>query len=126
MTIPFDPNGRVILVPVFLAGPAGASTFQFALDTAATRTAVSGLVLESLGYSESQTTGRRLVRTGSGSIQAGALRVARLGALDQVKAGYEVFWLPLPPGTMIDGEANGVALYHPVGPAGKTRAIHPS
>ena len=70
MRYAFDRNGRLVIIPVFLAGPRVQHTFQFAVDTAATRTGVSGLILERLGYQRSQATGRYQVRTGSGGTRA--------------------------------------------------------
>ena len=103
MRTSFDLNGRLVVVPVVLAGPEGAASFQFALDTGATHCSASGLVLGQLGYRESQATGRHRVRTGSGSTLASRLRVTRVGALGHMRTDFPVFWLPLPPATMIDG-----------------------
>ena len=103
MTHTFDLKRSLVIVPVFLAGPRGSETFQFAVDTGATGCSVSGLILQQLGYSESQVQGRRHVRTGGGGITAGQVRVQRFGAFGRIHADYPVLWLPLPPTSRIDG-----------------------
>jgi predicted aspartyl protease len=103
MTYHFDRHGRLVIIPVFVGGPTGGRTFQFAVDTAATRTGVSGLILERLGYQASQATGRHQVRTGSGGARAGLIRVARLAAFGQTRADHPVLWQQLPPAARIDG-----------------------
>lgn len=103
MTYTFDRHGRLVVIPVFVAGPAGGRTFRFAVDTAATRTGMSGLILERLGYREADTTAPRQVRTGSGGTRAGLIRVARLSAFDQVRVDHPVLWQRLPPTVQIEG-----------------------
>lgn len=99
----FDPTGRLIVVRVVLTGPAGTHLLRFALDTAATRTAVAGHALDLLGYREPPLEERRVARTGSGSTRAGLVSVARLQALGHVRTDFPVLWLPLDPGVMVDG-----------------------
>lgn len=103
MTQAFDPRGRLVVVPVFVAGPRGGETFQFALDTGATRSAVSGLVLGVLGYSEDQARSRTTARTGSGGVSVGLIHIARFAAFGRVETDYPVIWLPLPPASRVDG-----------------------
>lgn len=103
MTEPFDPNGRLIVVPVVLTSPRGTHDFRFAVDCAATRTSISGLLLQRLGYTEPLERDRQTVRTGSGMTSAGFARIGGLLALGQLKTDYQVFWMPHPPGSMIDG-----------------------
>lgn len=103
MKVPFALSERLINIPVYLRGPRGEYRYRFALDTAATRSAVSGLVLETLGYRPSQAVGQYQVRTGSGGVRAGLLSIDRLTALGRFETNYPIIWLPLPPATMIDG-----------------------
>ena len=103
MKIPFDVTDRLIRLPVYLRGPRGEHRFQFALDTAATRSAASGLVLELLGYHQSQAVGQHQVRAGSGGVRVGLLSVARLTAFGRTELNFPLQWLPLPPATMLDG-----------------------
>lgn len=103
MTHTFDTRRSLVIVPVSLAGPRGSDNYEFAVDTAATGCAVSGLVLQQLGYFESQVQGRRPVRTGGGGITAGQIRVQRFGAFGRIHADYPVLWLPLSPTSRIDG-----------------------
>jgi hypothetical protein len=103
MTTPFDPDGRLVVVRTILVSPEGGSEFRLAIDTAATRSSVSGLVLERLGYREPEGSARRQVRTGSGGTRAGLVRVGRVVALGQSQVEFPVLWMPHPPGGMIDG-----------------------
>ena len=103
MTYSFDPNGRLVIIPVFVAGPRGAEHFDFALDTAATRTGISSLLLERLGYHRSQATGSHQIRTGSGGGRAPLIRVSRLAAFGQIRSDHTVLWQELPPASRIDG-----------------------
>jgi hypothetical protein len=103
MTLTFDPNGRVVAVRVYLAGPRGAEYFRFAVDTAATRSAVSALVLEQLGYLASQRHGQYQVRTGSGGTRTGLVTIQRFAAFGRIRDDFPVLWLPLPPASRIDG-----------------------
>ncbi len=97
MTLTFDPNGRVVAVRVYLAGPRGGEYFRFAVDTAATRSAVSALVLEQLGYSASHRRGQYQVRTGSGGTRTGLVTIQRFAAFGRIRDDFPVLWLPLPP-----------------------------
>ena len=103
MTHPFDLRRSLVIVPVFLAGPRGGETFQFAIDTGSSRSAVSGLVLQQLGYVPSQATGRHPVRTAGGGLTVGSLHVQRLAAFGRAHADFPVLWLPLAPTSRIDG-----------------------
>ncbi len=103
MSESFDPRGRLAVIPVILAGPAGAFEFRFAIDTAATRSSVSGLILAQLGYTEPPAAERLTVRTGSGATRAGLVCVGLLRALGQTRTQHPVLWLRHPPGSLIDG-----------------------
>src|SRR5262245_39607032 len=103
MSIPFDPNGRLVVVPVLLTGPRGPHRFRFAVDTAATRSAASEMTLEALGYQRSQATGSYQVRTGSGGNRTGLIRVLQIIALDQTHTDFPLLWQPIPVTAMIDG-----------------------
>ena len=99
----FDPNGRLIAIPVVVSSPRGIHEFRFAVDTAATRTSISGLLLQRLGYTEPDDRDRHPVRTGSGTTRAGFVRIGGLLALSHSKFDYPVLWMPHPPSSMIDG-----------------------
>lgn len=103
MTHTFDPRSGLVIVPVFVAGPRGGKTFSFALDTGATHSSMSGLLLEQLGYARSQARGNYPVRTGGGSARTGILRVSRFGAFGRVAANHPLLWLPLDPTSAADG-----------------------
>ncbi|VTS02207.1 Uncharacterized protein OS=Candidatus Thiomargarita nelsonii GN=OT06_08810 PE=4 SV=1: Asp_protease_2 [Gemmata massiliana] len=103
MSESFDPRGRLVVVPAILTGPAGAFEFRFAVDTAATRSSVSSLILTRLGYTAPPEAERLTVRTGSGATRAGMISVSLLRALGQTRTNHSVLWLPHPPGSLIDG-----------------------
>ncbi len=103
MSISFDPQGRLVLVPVTLVGPRGPHHFRFAVDTAATRSAASPMTFEVIGYRQSEVTGNYQVRTGSGGNRTGFITVMSLTALDQTKTAFPLVWQPIPPGAMVDG-----------------------
>jgi hypothetical protein len=103
MSEPFDPNGRLVVVPVVVSGPRGPHEFRFGVDTAATRTSMAGLILGRLGYREPDEADRGPVRTGSGGTRAGLVRVARVAALGQSRPDFPILWMPHPPAAMIDG-----------------------
>lgn len=103
MSTGFDPTGRLVVIPVLLTGRKGEQQFKFAVDTAATRSAASGLTLEVLGYQRSQAVGSYQVRTGGGGNRTGLVRVLRVVALDQTRTDFPLLWQPIPVATMIDG-----------------------
>lgn len=103
MTHTFDLRRGLVIVPAFVAGPRGRDTFQFAVDTGASVSAVSGLLLEALGYHREQTTGRVHARTGSGGVTTGMIRVRQFAAFGIVRPDFPLLWLPLPPASRIDG-----------------------
>lgn len=99
MTYTFDPTGPLVVIPVFVAGPAAGGLFNFAIDTGATYSAMSGLILERLGYARSQARGNYVVRTAGGATRTGVLRVSRFGAFGRHEANWPLLWLPLDPGS---------------------------
>lgn len=103
MTHTFDGRRGLVVVPVFVAGPRTGGTFDFALDTGAERSAVSGLLLQQLGYAASQTRGNYHVGTAGGGTRGGLLTVARFGAFGRLEADFPVLWLPLAPVSRVYG-----------------------
>ena len=103
MTYSFDIRRSLVVVPVSVSGPRGGEVFQFAVDTGASRTSISGLVLQTLGYSHSQTTGRQQVRTASGGLAVGSLPLQRFAAFGRTLTDFSILWMPHPPSALIDG-----------------------
>ena len=103
MTYTFDAKRGLVVIPVFLAGPRGSETFEFAIDTGSTRSSVSGLILQQLGYSQPPSAGRSTVRTAGGGLTAGSVRVQRLGTFGEYHVDFPVLWLPLAPSARVRG-----------------------
>lgn len=105
MSYPFKSDGRLVTVEVRVAGPAapGGQDFTFAIDTACTRTAMSGIYLERLGYREPPAGARGQARTASGGTRAGLVSVSRLSALGHDFTSLPVLWMPIPPTSQVDG-----------------------
>ena len=103
MTYSFDLQRSLVVVPVFVAGPRGGEYFDFAVDIGATRTCVSGPLLEMLGYRRDQTRGRFQARTGSGGIETGTISVRSFLTFGILRSDYPVVWMPLPPASRVEG-----------------------
>jgi len=103
MSETFDPLGRLVVIRTILTGPTGTHQLRFGVDTAATRTAVAGHVLQLLGYREPPQSERLTARTGSGATRAGLVTITRIQALKRVRTEFPVLWLALDPGVMVDG-----------------------
>jgi hypothetical protein len=64
VSVPFDPEEGLIVVPVELVGPAGRALLRLALDTGATRTVVNVGTLVALGYDPALVPERLQITTG--------------------------------------------------------------
>ena len=99
----FDPTRRLVVIPVFLTGPAGRHEFRFAVDTGATRTSITSTALSTIGYTHPTTGPVYRVHTGNGTTTTRLVPVAEIRALGQVRSNHPVLWLSLPPAVTIDG-----------------------
>lgn len=99
----FDPQERLIVVPVRLSGPAGDTLVRLALDTGASTTLVNTEVMVLLGYDPAAVSDRVQVTTGSGIEFCARLSVERIEAVGRTLERFPLLCHTLPPSTQIDG-----------------------
>ncbi len=102
MSVAFDTNQRLIIVPAEVYGPLGSRSVHLALDTAATETVISRRVLAILGYAltSSQTVP---VIMGGGVTSVPLITLDSLEALDQAQSKVIVQAHTLPVSLPVDG-----------------------
>ena len=103
MSVPFDPQQRLIIVGAELSGPSGSAVLRLALDTGATRTVVNVAMLVAVGYDPALVPDRVQVTTGSGVEFVPRLPLDRLVALEQERIEFPVLCHTLPPSAGVDG-----------------------
>jgi predicted aspartyl protease len=103
MTIPFDANRGLVIVPAELTGPTGSAILQLALDTGATFTVINAVLLAALGYDPALSPDRVQITTGSGVEFAARIRVERLKALGLERRDFSLLCHTLPPSAGVDG-----------------------
>ena len=103
MSLPFDPEQGLVVVPLELFGPSGSAVVRFALDTGATSTVVNTGVLISLGYDPALAPDRIQITTGSGVELVPRVILERLSALGQERQQLSVLCHTLPPSAGVDG-----------------------
>ena len=103
MSLRFDPEGGVIIVPALLRGPAGRVAARLVLDTGAAGTTVSVRVVEMLGYELADAEEQVQLTTASGVEVAPRIRIAGIKALGKRRRGLLVVCHTLPPRAKVDG-----------------------
>jgi predicted aspartyl protease len=103
VSLPFDPAHGLIVAPVRLEGPQGATIARLALDTGATITLVSERLLASLGYDIDAATRQQPISMGSGVAFAPYIEISRLATLGQERRDFLVLAHTLPPTSSVDG-----------------------
>ncbi len=103
MSIPFNPDEGLVVVPARLSGPNGTSVVRLALDTGATATLVNWDVLMALGYNLVPTAARVRITTGSGVEFAPQIVIQKIEALGEWKNEFAVLCHTLPPSASVDG-----------------------
>jgi len=103
MSVPFNPNGQLIVVDAELEGPLGTAVLHLALDTGATRSVINAGLLLATGLDPATATQLVQVTTGSGVESIALLTVNRLSALGQHRSGCTVLAHTLPPSANVDG-----------------------
>jgi predicted aspartyl protease len=103
MSYRFNPQERLIVVPVRLYGPAGDTIVRLALDTGATSTLVNTEVMVLLGYDPATTPDRIQVTTGSGVEFCARLSVERIEAVGRTLQNFPLLCHTLPSSAQIDG-----------------------
>ena len=103
MSLSFDPNRGLIVVPTKLWGPVGDTVVRLALDTGATGSLVSAEVLRLIGYRPEMAATRVGVTTGSGMVRVPRMQIERMEALAQVRQRFLVLAHTLPASATVDG-----------------------
>ena len=103
MSLPFDAQQGLVVVPAALEGPAGVAILRLALDTGATGTLVNAGMLVALGYDPALVSERIQVTTGSSVEFVPRVTVDRITALGQERAGFTVLCHTLPASAGVDG-----------------------
>ena len=103
MSVCFDPEEGLVVVPALVTGPSGTAVLRLALDTGATKTLVSSSLLVALGYDPAAGAELVEVTTGSGVESAARITVAEILALEQERRDFPVLAHTLPPSAGVDG-----------------------
>lgn len=103
MSLAFDPNAGLIVVPTRVTGPAGDVIVRMALDTGATITTISWDVMVLLGYDPAAQPDRARAVTASGVEYAPKAIVEQIEALQRRQQNFPVLCLNFPPGGTVDG-----------------------
>jgi predicted aspartyl protease len=103
MSVPFDAQHNLIVVPVRLWGPNGTAVVQLALDTGATSTLLNAGPLVALGYDPASIAERVQVTTGSSVEFAPRIVLQRIEALGHIRMSFRALCHTLPPSTRVDG-----------------------
>ena len=103
MTLPFDPQQGLIVIPAELWGPSGSAVLRLALDTGATATLVNIAMLVGVGYDPALAPTRVQVTTGSGVEYVPRVTLSRIRALGQERVDFGVLGHTLPPSAGVDG-----------------------
>jgi predicted aspartyl protease len=103
VSLPFDRDRGLIIVPAHLWGPSGDTILHLALDTGATGSLVNWEAMLLIGYDPAVTQQRLRVTTGSGVAFAPRIPVERIEALGQERRDFPLLCHTLPPSASVDG-----------------------
>jgi aspartyl protease family protein len=103
MSVLFDPNDELVIIPVEAIGPKDTYVLRLALDTGATGTVINASLLTSLGYDLTQAPEQLQMTTGSAVSLVPRLPVQKLSALGQERIDFQVVAHTLPVSAAIDG-----------------------
>jgi predicted aspartyl protease len=103
VTLRFDHEEGLIIVPAELWGPSGSVVLRLALDTGATSTLVNVAMLVGVGYDPALAPTRVQVTTGSGVEYAPRVTLHRIRALGRQRVDFDVLGHTLPPSAGVDG-----------------------
>jgi predicted aspartyl protease len=103
MSMPFDGQRGLIVVPVRVTGSSGTAVVRLALDTGATRTLINSSLLVAVGYDPTATIARIEVTTGSGVEYAVLISISKIEALGREFTQFPVLAYTLPPSAGVDG-----------------------
>lgn len=103
MSVPFDPTGRSVLAPVWVAGLDGIRRFEFRVDTGANRTVMRPTLLARLGYEVGPSSRHLRMRSATGQGIGRPVVVSHLIALGRKRDAFELVAQELPPAVTTDG-----------------------
>lgn len=103
MSLPFNPEKGLILIPTKLWGPNGDTILQLALDTGATSCIVNWDILILLGYDPAIISKRIKMTTGSGIEFVPQIAIEEIEALGLKRWNFSVLCHTLPPSATVDG-----------------------
>lgn len=103
MSLPFNPEEGLIIVPTRLWGPMGDTVVRFALDTGATGSLVNWDVVVLLGYDPAIVPERIQMTTGSGVEFVPRIVIEKIEALGQKRRDFPILCHTLPPSATVDG-----------------------
>ena len=103
MSVSFDAQRGLVVVPAELEGPLGSALIRLAVDTGATSTLINAAILVSLGYDPRASTERVQVTTGSGVEFAPQINLQVIRALAREHSAFPVLCHTLPPSAGVDG-----------------------
>lgn len=103
MSLSFDPQAGLIVVPVRLWRPERDAIAHMALDTGATGSLVNWDIAVLLGYDPAAASERVRVTTGSGVEFAPQIVVQRIEALERQQTHFPILCHTLPSSAAVDG-----------------------
>lgn len=103
MSLHFDPEEGLIVIPTRLWGPNGDVIVRLALDTGATGSIVNWDILVLLGYDPAIVPDRIQMITGSGVEFAPMVVIGKIQAFRQECQNFPVLCHTLPPSATVDG-----------------------
>lgn len=103
MTYTFDPNARSVRVEVGVYGPRQYFDFKCSLDTGASQTVLSAVLLRSLGCDLANPVGRTRIRAATGSVVVPLVRLPLVTALGRARPDFVVAANEFPIGVETDG-----------------------
>jgi hypothetical protein len=103
MSVPFDAQQGLVILPSAVEGPGGTAVLRLALDTGATGTLINVGPLVALGYDPALASERIQVTTGSSVEFVPRISVSKIVALGQERTNFPVLCHTLPPSAGVDG-----------------------
>ena len=103
MSLDFNPDEGLIIVPTRLWGPSGDTLIRLALDTGATASMFNWDLAVLLGYDPAVTPNRVQMTTGSGVEFVPVIFIEKIQALNLIKKDFSILCHTLPPSATVDG-----------------------
>ncbi|MFH1898121.1 MAG: retropepsin-like aspartic protease [Candidatus Desantisbacteria bacterium] len=103
MSLKFNPNEGLIIVPTRLFGSNGDTIVQLALDTGATCSLINWDVAMLIGYDPAIIQERVQITTGSGVEFAPRIKMMKIVALGMLRENFPIICHTLPPSATVDG-----------------------